>query len=117
MTRLAILTDIHANLPVLQAVMADMQVVALGATDATLSALRINRLRWRATIMNMRDDDLHSILRYQFDPTIVRERIRWHCLYHVVNHGMQHRSEAAHLLTAYGQSPGDIDFSLFSLGR
>jgi hypothetical protein len=26
---------------------------------------------------------------------------------------MQHRSEAAHMLTEYGQSPGDIDFTLF----
>ena len=44
---------------------------------------------------------------------IVRERVLWHYLFHIVNHGMQHRSEAAELLTRYGQSPGDIDFTLF----
>src|SRR5438552_7817961 len=42
---------------------------------------------------------------------IVRERVLWHCLFHLVNHGTQHRSEAAALLTGYGQSPGGLDFT------
>jgi uncharacterized damage-inducible protein DinB len=37
----------------------------------------------------------------------------WHCLLHVVNHGTQHRSEAAALLTEYGSSPGDLDVTMF----
>ena len=38
---------------------------------------------------------------------------RWRILHHVVLHGMQHHTELAQLLTAKGQSPGDIDFIFF----
>ena len=34
----------------------------------------------------------------------------WHMLMQIIMHSMQHRSEAAAILTGYGQSPGDLDF-------
>ena len=37
----------------------------------------------------------------------------WHMLAHVVNHGTQHRSEAAALLTAAGHPTGDLDYDDF----
>lgn len=37
----------------------------------------------------------------------------WRVLQHVVIHGMQHHTELAQLLTAQGQSPGDIDFLFY----
>jgi uncharacterized damage-inducible protein DinB len=33
----------------------------------------------------------------------------WQMLVHVMNHGTQHRSEAAAVLTAEGRSPGELD--------
>lgn len=37
----------------------------------------------------------------------------WQTIMHVVSHGIQHRSEAATILTGYGQSPGELDFGVF----
>jgi uncharacterized damage-inducible protein DinB len=67
----------------------------------------------RAYIGSLSNDDLQSIVRYPIDSGTIRERLLWHCLYHLANHGTQHRSEAAALLTSYGQSPGDTDFTVF----
>lgn len=67
---------------------------------------------WRY-IDGLSDQDITGIIRYPIDGGVIRERPLWHCLYHVVNHGTQHRSEAAAMLTDYGQSPGDIDFTVF----
>jgi uncharacterized damage-inducible protein DinB len=67
----------------------------------------------QAYLASLRDEDLESHLRYTTDTGIQRDRILWHCLLHVVNHGTQHRSEAAGLLTEYAHSPGDLDFTVF----
>ena len=67
----------------------------------------------RAYLGGLNDEDLESHRRYTTDTGIQRDRILWHCLLHIVNHGTQHRSEAAALLTDYGQSPGDVDFTVF----
>lgn len=37
----------------------------------------------------------------------------WQTIFHVCAHGIQHRSEAAAILTGFGHSPGEIDFDLF----
>jgi uncharacterized damage-inducible protein DinB len=66
----------------------------------------------RAYLNSLHDRDLESIVRYEVKEG-VRERVLWHCLVHVVNHGTQHRSECAAMLTDFGQSPGGIDFTLF----
>ncbi len=67
----------------------------------------------REYLASLTDNDLTSIVRYTTDEGDKRERVLWHCLLHVVNHGTQHRSEAAAILTGYGHSPGGLDFTAF----
>lgn len=89
-------------------------------TTADLPTAAALHQRWREEelamwqyIGGLSDKDLNGIIRYPVEGGVIRERVLWHCLFHVVNHGMQHRSEAAALLSAYGHSPGDIDFTVF----
>jgi len=41
------------------------------------------------------------------------ERVLWEAMTHVVNHGTQHKTEAAAILTGFGRSPGDIDLIVY----
>ncbi len=67
----------------------------------------------RQYLSGLDDEALLSIKRYKTNSGEQRERVLWHCLFHVVNHGTQHRSEFAALLTGFAQSPGDVDFTYF----
>ena|SRR5829696_8069694 len=67
----------------------------------------------RSYLGMLNDENLNGHRYYITNEGDARDRILWHCLLHVVNHGTQHRSEAAALLTDYGCSPGDLDFTRF----
>ena len=74
---------------------------------AEFPTLDLIKRRWdeeetamRAYLAEMNDDDLSGLVRYATDSGEKRERVLWHCLLHVANHGTQHRSEAAALLTS-----------------
>lgn len=69
-----------------------------------------------AYIDTVTEETLNSTIRYVI-PGAVRERVVWHIVLDVTYHATQHRSEAAMLLTRYGQSPGDFDFILFQNER
>jgi uncharacterized damage-inducible protein DinB len=86
-----------------------------------LDALEIRWLEeeaaMRAYLGSLKDEDMTGLIRYTTPSGIKRERVLWHCLYHVTNHSTQHRSEAAAILTELGHSPGDFDFSMFMLEK
>jgi uncharacterized damage-inducible protein DinB len=56
---------------------------------------------------------LDSTIHYRTTGGKQRQNILWYLMVHLVNHGTQHRSEAAAMLTDFGYSPGDIDFIVF----
>ncbi|HUI89507.1 MAG TPA: DinB family protein [Anaerolineales bacterium] len=67
----------------------------------------------RAYLATLSDQALYSHRHYTNERGEPRDRILWQCLWHVVNHGTQHRSEAAAMLTEYGASPGNLDFTVY----
>jgi uncharacterized damage-inducible protein DinB len=81
--------------------------------DALAERWREDEQSMRAWLATLTDADLEGIIRYTTDEGGTRERVLWHCLWHVVNHGTQHRSEAAAILSEYGYSPGGLDFTAF----
>jgi uncharacterized damage-inducible protein DinB len=67
----------------------------------------------RAFLATLKDDGLNRVVRYHSTKGKSFESTLWHLLVHVVNHGTQHRSEAAMMLTDFGASPGDLDMIFF----
>lgn len=41
----------------------------------------------------------------------------WQLMLHVANHGTQHRSEVAAMLTGHGHSPGNLDLLFYAIER
>ncbi len=89
-------------------------------TAADLPTLDVLRERWTTEkaatfewLSTLSDHDLDGMFRFATNDGKYRERVLWHGLYHVVDHGTQHRSEIAELLTGFGHSPGDMYFMRF----
>ena len=80
--------------------------------DALRERWTTEQREMRAYLDTLTDETLNGAIRYVI-PGVVRERVVWHILLDAIFHAMQHRSEAAALLTSYGQSPGDYDFTMF----
>jgi uncharacterized damage-inducible protein DinB len=68
-------------------------------------------------INSLTDEKLESKFSYKNTQGQPFERILWQAMAHVVDHGTQHRAEAAAILTDLGHSPGDIGMIGFFIER
>lgn len=78
------------------------------------------RARWaeidrdtHAFVAGVDDPALESICRYVNSRNEPMAYPLWQQMLHQVNHGTQHRSEVAAILTEYGHSPGWMDFLVY----
>jgi uncharacterized damage-inducible protein DinB len=78
------------------------------------------RARWReeeqsmyAFLDSLSETELERVVTYKRRTGELDSRPLWQYMVHVVNHGTQHRAEIAMLLTEFGASPGDVDFTVF----
>ncbi len=62
---------------------------------------------------DLTDAQLYSKFQYISTEGYPYERVVWEAAAHLVNHGTQHKTEAAAILTGVGHSPGDIDLIVY----
>lgn len=87
----------------------------------TVAALRA---RWREEetqvrefLASLTEADLTRVVSYSRISGGTSKQVLWQLMAHVVNHGTQHRAEAAVMLTDLSHSPGDIDLVVFARER
>ena len=83
----------------------------------TFASLKTRWLAEQVLLMEFVDGLTDDRLAVEFDYVSTEgsphRRVVWETMVHVVTHGIQHRSEAAAMLTDMGHSPGDIDLIVF----
>lgn len=83
----------------------------------TFDSLRARWLEEEKLLMvfveSLSDEKLNEVVQYKNTRGVPFEQILWKMMAHVVNHGTQHRAEAAAMLTDFGCSPGDVDMIYF----
>lgn len=69
--------------------------------------------RMQTFVDSLDEAKLHTRIAYVTTKGVTYEELLWPMMLHVVNHGTQHRAEAAAMLTGFGHSPGDIDLIMY----
>jgi uncharacterized damage-inducible protein DinB len=92
--------------------------VRLKAEDfPTLESLRARwadeESRLMKFVATVTDEGLYRRFKYVSTEGVPHDRVLWETLTHLINHGTQHKTEAAGILTGLGHSPGDIDLIVY----
>lgn len=85
----------------------------LDSVEAIQLMLAGEQRQMEAYLAGLEEDELAAEVTITRWDGIKMVMTRWHMLAHLLMHSMQHRSEAAVLVSNYGYSPGDIDFLFY----
>jgi uncharacterized damage-inducible protein DinB len=92
---------------------AGLEAASFPDLDALRAGFTSERKEWQSFLEVLTEDELQSDISLTDRRGNPLQLPRWRILQHVLLHGMQHHAELAQLLTAKGQSPGDIDFLFY----
>lgn len=84
-----------------------------GDTAALQAGFEAENRLWRTYLEGLDEQTLAESLNLCDPKGNEHTFARWQMLLHGLLHSHQHRSEAALLLTSFGQSPGDLDFIFY----
>ncbi|HEY3310680.1 MAG TPA: DinB family protein [Anaerolineales bacterium] len=87
-----------------------IQPLAYSTLTAIQKGVELEQQAWHTLLDKLSEDEIEGHINLFDQRGEVSEMARWRILTHLILHGMQHHSEVAQMLTAKGQSPGDIDF-------
>ena len=73
--------------------------------------------RMRSYLSELSEDELEGTVQFEDSSGEATSRPRWILLVQNLTHSMQHRTEAAAILTSYGRPPGGLDFIDFVAGH
>jgi uncharacterized damage-inducible protein DinB len=90
-----------------------LQPTEFPTLESLLTRWEVEENELMGFVDHLTDEKLNSTFHYASTKGDPFTRILWQAMAHVVNHGTQHRSEAAAQLTDFGRSPGDIDMIYF----
>ena len=83
----------------------------------TFESLQVRWLQEKTRLMDfiadLTDERLYTKVKYISTEGHPHERVLRETMAHLVNHGTQHKTEAAAILTSMGHSPGDIDLIVY----